>query len=136
VQEEAFRMAIAVTATALRELRDVPTVTIGTARQTSNGVTIGAVLDSQFENLIDCINEHIADNEIFNIPSTRPNHHITIARFTEVLTNEMLSNLDQLLNSFNEFSKESLLVRRLFLKRATRTPFQDIRQSIAICLAG
>lgn len=131
-----FGKATSIVTDAIRERRSPYTALLGAIHRTSGGVLIDVELDDQLNEMLHRIDAQSAPHSFFPHPGVPRHAHITLARFTEVLSDDIVQALDQLLCACHGIANSRLEIPFLLLQCAASTPFRDIQQSIVLPLNG
>jgi len=92
------------------------------------GIGLTATLDDELKACLIDLRQALCDHELFRTSTTPQAHHATIARFTEVLSPEALSGIDEAIRAHTESSSTTLTVSGLVLRQATMTPFRQVEK--------
>jgi fructose-1,6-bisphosphatase/sedoheptulose 1,7-bisphosphatase-like protein/galactokinase/mevalonate kinase-like predicted kinase len=127
-----FDDAVAAAATACAALQNPLQLSFGRAIRVASAVIVEAIVDDRSQAALARAGDGVADQASMNMLRAPAHHHVTLARFTEVLGEEALRDLDAVIEEFNETPMPSLSVDRLSVQWAERTPFRAIRRAATV----
>ena len=108
-------------------------VTIGKLKRFSNTIRLTVFIEESLIIAMNKIENYLSETQRFHSSKGR-DFHITIAQFTQVLSEKSLFYLDELIEEYNQLSNSRLLMDTLSLIECNKTPFRNIVQKQAVTL--
>lgn len=131
----AWQRAKTAVAQGVNAIRGPRTLGFREAVRTASGVRIFVELDETLQHGARLIEFAARGEPLFETLRVPSRPHVTIARFTEVVSRDVVMRVDELIEEFNGQSHPDISVARLLLRRATQTPFEKIADDVSIFLS-
>lgn len=120
-----FATALKASEASISDLVKAQQVTIGKLVRSANGIYLKISFEELLLNAMARIGNFLSCEQR-GLSSVNRDHHITIARFTEVLTEDSLLHIDKFIDAFNQLPTIPLMIDKFSLMECSKTPFKQI----------